>query len=365
MLNYCIRPAPRQSNALESENPTEACFSWLFGPPCLCWKDGLDPRCSQPTVLPHPHALQTERGREKMKFKELTSWLLMLSILLCGFEAVQADEADKASTDDVAAEEAEALDLFQAIDDGLVDVKFVARSDSKGRLVMTNKTDEPIDVQIPEAFAGVPVLPQFGGGGGGFGGGGGGFGGGGGGGNQSVGGGGGGGRRGGGGGGRFNIQPEKVSRVDVPLVCLDHGLKDPSSSKPYEIRPIEDVVDSLAIVEIVKAFANGELPRGATQAAVWHINSEVSWIDLANKLTGTKRQIVRDPYFSSGEIRMAIAIASQAEAITAGKTIERRNWKSPSQKQADEEPVYDGYTPETEESEAEVNDPGPKTDSVL
>ena len=175
----------------------------------------------------------------------------------------------------------EALDLFQAIDDGLVDVKFVARSDSKGRLVMTNKTDQPIDVEIPEVFAGVPVLSQFGGGGGGFGGGGGGLGGGGG--NQSVGGGGGrgGGGRGGGGrgGGGFNIPPEKVTRVDVPLVCLDHGLKDPSSSKPYEIRPIEDVVDSPAVIEVVKAFANGELPRGASQAAVWHLNSEVSWID--------------------------------------------------------------------------------------
>jgi len=297
-----------------------------------------------------------------MKFRELTSWFFVLSVLLFGFTSAQADESADSSETEVAAEEAEeseALELFQAIDDGLVEVKFVARSDSKGRLVMTNKTDEPIEVQIPEAFAGVPVLPQFGGGGGGGGGLGGGGGGGG---NQSVGGGGGGrggGGRGGGGGGRFNIQPEKIRRVDVPLVCLDHGLKDPSSSKPYEIRPIEDVVDSLAVIEVVKAFANGELPRGASQAAVWHMNSDVSWINLANKLTGTKRQFVRDHYFSSVEIRMAIAIVSEANSMVAGKTHQRRNWNPPSQ-QTTEETVYDGYTPEVEDDEVMLEDPGPE-----
>ncbi len=282
-----------------------------------------------------------------MKFKEHSSWLFVLGILLIGLQIARADgpaepvaPAEEAATTG----ETKAIDLFQAIDDGLVDVKFVARSDTKGRLVITNKTSDPIDVQIPEAFVGVPVLPQFGGGGGGggFGGGGGGLGGGGGG-SQSVGGGGG---RGGGGGGDFNIRPERVRRVDVPLICLDHGLKDPSSSKPYEIRPIEDVVDSPAVIEIVKAFANGELPRGASQAAVWHLHSDVSWIDLSNKLTGTKRQFVRNPYFSGAEIRVAIAIVHQAEALTAGQTVERRNWKSPSQKQFTEETVYDGYTPQ-------------------
>ncbi len=132
-------------------------------------------------------------------------------------------------------------------------------------------------------------------------------------------------------------------------------MKNPSSSKPYEIRPIEDVVDSPAVIEVVKAFANCQLPRGASQAAVWHLHSEVSWIDLANKLTGTKRQFVRNPYFSGVEIRLAMAIVHQSEMMTAGQTVERRNWKSPSQKQFTEETVYDGYTPKVEEAEAETD----------
>ncbi len=296
-----------------------------------------------------------------MNLRQQTKRLLTLGILFSGVMAVNAQAAKPTPTENEASK-AEPVDLFDAIDQNLVDVKFVARSSSKGRLVMTNKTKEAINLLIPEAFAGVPVLRQFGGGGGG---GGGGLGGGGGGGQQQGvgGGGGGGGGRGGGGGGRggggrggFNIAPEKIGRLDVPLVCLNHGLKEPSSSKPYEIRPLEDVVDSPALVEVIKAYANGELPFGASQAAVWNLNSGVSWDDLASKLTGTKRQFVRHPYFSSQEIRAAMAIVNRAEAMTEGETIVRRRWTPPSKSETPsrlpteelESDDYDGYDAEDE-----------------
>lgn len=270
--------------------------------------------------------------------------LFAITIVTCALALpTQADDPSAEQP----AEAATPVDLFDAIDEGLVDVKFVARDSTKGRLVLTNNTKEEVSVIVPEAFAGVPVLHQFGGGGGGLGGGGGGLGGGGGG-QQSVGGGGGG--RGGGRGG-FNIPPEEISRIDVPLLCLDHGLKDPSSSKPYEIRPIEDVVDSPALIEIIKAYANGELPYGASQAAAWNINSQVSWIELASKLTGTARSFVRDPYFSSAEIRAAMAIVSRAEAMTEGQTVQRRNWRSPTESETPqrlEEESYDGFDAEVD-----------------
>ena len=75
----------------------------------------------------------------------------------------------------------------------------------------------------------------------------------------------------------------------MPLVCLDHGLREPSSSKPYAIRPIENYLENAAVIEIVAAYANGDLPPGA-QAAVWNLNSGVGWDELAAKLTGTERQ---------------------------------------------------------------------------
>jgi hypothetical protein len=139
-----------------------------------------------------------------------------------------------------------------------------------------------------------------------------------------------------------------VGRLDVPLLCLDHGLRDPSANKPYEIRPIEDVVKSPAMVEIIKAYANGELPHAASQAATWHINSGVSWEALATKLTGTERNINRQSYFSRDQLTAAVAIVQRAQSMTEGLTLQPRHWKSPSQKLAEQPraaPAEESYQP--------------------
>lgn len=200
--------------------------------------------------------------------------------------------------------------LFEAREAEAIEVKFIAKSDRAARLLVTNKTDKPIKIQMPEAWVGVPILAQFGGGGGGgqFGGGGGG---------QSLGGGGGqfGGGGGGGqfgGGGAFSIPPDKTAKLDLACLCIEHGKKIPSSSNNYEIHPVEVKVDRPAVVELLKAFGRGELQHGAAQAAVWHLNNDLTWQDLAAKLTGTRRNINRSPYFNSFELRAAYAYAEEA-----------------------------------------------------
>jgi hypothetical protein len=206
-----------------------------------------------------------------------------------------------------------AVEFFQAMEDGRLDVKFIARSDHAARLIMTNKTNQPLKLQMPEAFAGVPVLAQFQGGGGQ--GGGGRLGGGGGGGQQSVGGGlggGGGGLGGGGGGGFFSIPPERTSKLNVAVVCLDHGLRDPSSATPYKIVRASDHLERPAVIELLKAFGRGELDHGAAQAAAWHLNNDLGWDQLAAKLQGTRRSISRPPYFSRAQIQAGIAYANEA-----------------------------------------------------
>jgi hypothetical protein len=200
--------------------------------------------------------------------------------------------------------------LFKAIEDGQANVTFIAKNDHEARIIIKNNTTKPLTLKLPEAFAGVPVAAQFAGGGGGRGGGG--FGGGGrgggtGGGQQSVGGGMGGMGGGGmGGGGMFSVPPEQTAKLNVPVVCLDHGLRDPSSSKPYRMVPAEDHLDRPAVVELLKAFGRGELEHDAVQAAAWHLNNDLSWDQLASKLAGTRRSPSRPPYF-------------RAEAIRAGK----------------------------------------------
>lgn len=238
-------------------------------------------------------------------------------------------------------------DLFEAVEAGVLDFKFIAKSDREGRFIMTNKSGQQLNLQVPEAFAGVPVVGQgFGGGGGGFGGGGGGGLGGGGGGGQSLGGGGGGlggggGFGGGGGGGQFSIPPEKTTRVDVPMLCLDHGKKDPSSSKPYELVPAVDHVERPEVIELLKAFGNGDLNHGAAQAAVWHLNNDVSWQELSSKLTGTRRDFNRSPYFSRAEIQAGMAYATEARR--------RAEIAAASRESEPEESMADEYEAEEDE----------------
>ena len=287
----------------------------------------------------------------------------LLAVLFLGAELAGTLSRAQGESSPAAAEAAESMDLFDAMQDGSVEATFVARNSQKGRIIMKNKTGKPVSIEIPDAFIGVPMAQMGGMGGGGMGGGGGGMGGG----QQSVGGGGGGGRggggRGGGGGGRrgggggFNIPPEKIVRVDVPLLCMDHGLKEPSSSNPYAIRPIENFIKDPATIAIIRAYANGDLPAGAAQAAVWNVNSEVGWDELASKLTGTKRNVNREPYFSRDEIQGAMAIVAEARQATAGKKVEPRPFKLPGEKrEAGEEKQEEIVSPGDEAS--------PKKDAV-
>lgn len=62
-----------------------------------------------------------------------------------------------------------AADVLAAESDGLADVKFVANDSRSAQVVVTNRSDRPLTLQIPAAFAGVPVLAQMGQQGAGFG----------------------------------------------------------------------------------------------------------------------------------------------------------------------------------------------------
>jgi hypothetical protein len=230
-----------------------------------------------------------------------------------------ADEAPVEADDAAVVVADQKYELFDAIDAKVVDVKLIVKNDHESRLIIRNVSERNVDVRLPEAFAGVP-LAQFGGGGGGGnrGGGGGGLGGGGGGG-QSVGGGGGGGLGGGGGGGFggggggfFSIPPEKTSKINLPVVCLDHGKKDPSSSMPYVLVPAEQHIDKPEVIVLLKAFGRGELHHHSVQAAVWNLNNGITWQQLAAKLQGTVRSFNRPPYFTPDELKAAYAYAAEA-----------------------------------------------------
>ena len=216
----------------------------------------------------------------------------------------------------------ESVELFQAMEDGAIDVQFIPRDATEARVLIENKTDKPLNVRLPAAFAAVPVLAQFGGGGGG-----GGFGGGGGGGGQGMGGGmggmggggmGGGGMGGGGGGGFFNVAPEKVANFKVACVCLDHGKPDPTPRMQYKLVPVESYVSNQAVIELLKQFGRGGLDRSIAQAATWHLNNGLSWQELAAKRSGRKSLLGREePYFYPQQLHAAVQLSKAAEQFAA------------------------------------------------
>jgi hypothetical protein len=235
------------------------------------------------------------------------------------------------------------VDLWEGMRDGQVTAKIVPLSDHQARIFITNKTDQPMTIQLPDAFAAVP-LAQFGGGGGG------GRAGGGGGGsrssssrssssssqNQSSGGGFGGSGGGGGGGGLFSVPAEKTAEIDAATLCLDHGLRDPSPSVPYVLVPAEEHLDRPAVVELLKSFGRGELDHQAAQAAAWHLNNDMSWDDLSAQQTGTKRSLNRSPYFSRDQLKTAATYSAAAEEAAREKK-EEQTTNPESKPKSDEE----------------------------
>jgi hypothetical protein len=246
------------------------------------------------------------------------------------------------------------VEFFEAVEAGQIKARFIAMNDHEARLIVTNNTKQPVSLKLPEAFAGVPVAAQFGGAGarggggrvgggrtgttgggqqtvgGGFGGGGGGLGG------------------GGGGGGFFSVPPEKTAKINFPVLCLNHGLRDPSSSAPYKMVPA-DQIDRPAVVELLKAFGRGELKHAGAQAAAWHLNSDLSWNELAAKLTGTRRSFRRAPYFSADDINAGMAYATAATRLAEANAAEyQRAKKAPAEKENKPESSFERSTADTD-----------------
>ncbi|TVS17363.1 MAG: hypothetical protein EA424_12780, partial [Planctomycetaceae bacterium] len=74
----------------------------------------------------------------------------LLGAPICASAAEQAPQSD-------------AVEFFQAIQDGQIEVKLIPRNVKEANVLIENKGQQPLSIKLPDAFAGVPVLAQFGG----------------------------------------------------------------------------------------------------------------------------------------------------------------------------------------------------------
>lgn len=187
------------------------------------------------------------------------------------------------------------VELFSAAEAGLLEARLVPRNSTECRLLIANKSDRPLNVRLPEALAGVPVLAQnfndfpnfdgpnespnapqrlgignpfgvegsnsrspFNAPGGRNGG------------NQPF-------------FAPFNIAPEKVAQLRLTSMCLDPGKPDPKPAMRYELRPLESVTEEPGVRELCAMVGRGELSQRAAQAAAWHLHNHLSWDELRAK----------------------------------------------------------------------------------
>ena len=207
-------------------------------------------------------------------------------------------------------------DLLEAQASGLVEVKFIPNDSRSAQVVVTNRSNRPLTLRLPEGFAGVPVLAQFQNqqqGGAGFGAGGiGGV-------PQNVGGGGGqnagmniGGQ--GGGGGPFSLPPERTKTLRVDTVCLEHGKREPSPRITYCMEPLEACSSDPRLQDVMSALADGRISQKVAQAAAWHISSGRSWEQLGAEMIKMAGGDPDVPSFARAELLAARKLVDTATA---------------------------------------------------
>jgi hypothetical protein len=212
---------------------------------------------------------------------------------------------------------AETVDLFAAIDHGQVEATFIAHDARQARLQLLNKTDKPLHIVLPEAFAAVPVLAQIdpnarqnrqaankvpqtlgtgvqgqnipglpniqmpninr---------------------NQAM-------------RGLMNIEPEKVGQIKLRTVCLEYGKPSPTAHVPYQIKPLAEVTTKPGVFELCARLGDRDISQGSIQAAAWHLANDMSWERLG-KFSSAGIVMNHNELFSSRELQEAKRLADDA-----------------------------------------------------
>jgi hypothetical protein len=221
--------------------------------------------------------------------------------------AADPASANSSSAPPAVASSAGGVDMFQAVHDGDLGVQFIPHNSREATLILTNNTDQPLNVHLPEAFAATPVLAQLGQQGGsrttgsgstnk----------------NQSVGSGTSGQQRPAGGGGAFSIPPERIVKLKLPSVCLEYGKSEPNAHIPYTVEPIESYTTDVELQELCRLLGTGTVDQQSAQAAAWHLANHLSWDKLANMKHFPHNSGFTRPVFSSDQIRAAMALTDKA-----------------------------------------------------
>ena len=251
----------------------------------------------------------------------------------------------------------ELVDVFSGIETGQIEVQLIARDSARANLLVKNRTEQPLSVVLPQAFAGVPVAAQFQGPGfdplngqandrrvpqnlglvpnrnnwppggpmnlpgpnfrnrnfpgqnmpPGF---------------------------------WFNVAPEKVGKLKLAGVCLEYGKPDPRPKFKYQIEPIQSATDKPEVAELCAMLGRGEIGQRAAQLAAWHLNNEVSWQKLESRRT--KLAVGTRPTYTRRELEAGKQAAQRATKLAKQR---RKATEDDNESLSGEPPVDPGAGP--------------------
>jgi hypothetical protein len=232
--------------------------------------------------------------------------------------------------------EADRVELFEALDGGLLNVEMKPRHERGGSLFVENLTDRSLTVELPAVLVGVQVLPQVGlqfqfPGGTGV--------------NsnsQSLGRGQGQGQsqpvggtpngaatgsgipNGAGNGnnnlpGFFSVPPERIARIEYSSVCLQHGAPEPRGGNTYQLVRVEQFSKDPRLAGVLRRVGRPGQDAEALQAAAWHVANGMTWDELSGK---RRRHLnaASEPYFARSDVEIAREIVRQTEVQLAARS---------------------------------------------
>ncbi len=200
-------------------------------------------------------------------------WVELLSIPAVVMAAESRDPGTHAKNAQRTAEP-EVVDLFAAAATGQIQARLIVRDANHCRLEVQNCGDTPLSVQLPEAFAGTPVLAQqtsaaaIGNPGA----------------TQAL--------------GTappatlfpanstsafLNVPPEATGQLTLRSVCLERYKKGPSPRIPYEVKPLSQITDKPEVCELCRMLSCDDVDLRPVQAAVWHVNNNLDWDRLLRR----------------------------------------------------------------------------------
>jgi hypothetical protein len=113
----------------------------------------------------------------------------------------------------------------------------------------------------------------------------------------------------------MRVRPERMMKISVNTVCLEHGKPDPNPKMAYKIVPLEQFTDDPRVRVVCEALGYGQVTQNTAQAAAWHLMDDMSWRELASKNRVESKYIGNIRWFSPIELRTAVAVVNEATRV--------------------------------------------------